>query len=130
MAGKLAIASTANRRDIDAFLEMTDLAQYFPDNAIIARQQLTHPKPHPDAYDQAFVALGLPEEARARVVAFEDDPRGIMSAKAAGLYVCAIATNHSKESLARLAVPPDLIASSFSEFARLLGVPDVLPVLD
>jgi beta-phosphoglucomutase-like phosphatase (HAD superfamily) len=60
---------------------------------------------------------------RRYVVAFEDDPRGIMSAKAAGLYTCAITTCYSRQLLAELEVPPDLIADSFAQFATLLGMP-------
>ncbi len=123
LAGKMAIASTATRRDIDMFFEKTGLGEFFPNEKIIARQQLTHPKPHPDAYNQAFAALGLPESARGKVAAFEDDPRGVMSAKAAGLYACAITTIHKREDLEKLAVPPDLIAESYAEFAGLFGLP-------
>ncbi len=126
LAGKMAIASTATRRDIDIFFEKTGLGEFFPNDKIIARQQLAHAKPHPDAYNKAFATLGLPESARAKVAAFEDDPRGVMSAKAAGLYVCAITTIHKREALAKLAVPPDLIADSYVEFARLFGLPDTL----
>jgi len=120
---KLAIASTACRRDIDIFLGMTDLIRFFPDARIIAREQLTHAKPHPQAFNLAFATLGLPEGTRTQVVAFEDDPRGIMSAKAAGLYTCAITTRFTKKDLAKLAVPPDLIADSYAEFARLFDLP-------
>jgi beta-phosphoglucomutase-like phosphatase (HAD superfamily) len=123
LAGKLAIASTANRRDIQIFLEMTGLDTIFPAHTIISREQLTHPKPHPEAFNLAFAALGLPEGARPHVAAFEDDPRGIMSAKAAGLYTYAITTKFSKNQLAQLAVPPDLTAGSFAEFSSLFGLP-------
>jgi len=122
-AGKLAIASTANRRDIDISFEITGLGEFFPDDKIISRQVFTHAKPHPEAFNLAFAALGLPETSRSKVIAFEDDPRGVMSAKAAGLYTCAITTRHKKEGLAKMAVPPDLIADSYAEFAELLGLP-------
>lgn len=128
LKGKLAIASTSFRRDVILFFDMTGLHRFFPDKRIITRENFTHPKPHPEAYDLAFASLGLPESARPKVAAFEDDPRGIMSAKAAGLYTCAIATRYKKEDLAELAVPPDLIAGSFAEFTELLGLPAKLNV--
>lgn len=121
--GKLAIASTAYRRDIQVFVEITGLGRFFPETRIISREQLSHPKPHPDAYNQAFVALGLPESDRPRVVAFEDDPQGILSAKDAGLYVCALTSRFNRQGLAELAVPPDVIADDYHEFGQLLGVP-------
>lgn len=129
LEGKLAVASTACRRDIDVFFEMTKLHRYFPDERIISRENFTHPKPHPEAFNLAFNALGLPERKRGHVLAFEDDPRGVMSAKAAGLYVCAITTKRiTKEDFARLAVPPDLVADSFAEFAKLFDLPDTLNI--
>jgi beta-phosphoglucomutase-like phosphatase (HAD superfamily) len=83
---------------------------------------VTHAKPNPEVYDKAVAALGLPDEARPFTLAFEDDPRGIMSAKAAGLYTCAITTRFTKAELASLEVAPDLIAESYAEFEQLLGL--------
>lgn len=117
----LAIASTAIRRDIDIFLESSGLGAYFTPDHIISKADVTHPKPNPEAFDKGFRVLGLPERARGNVLAFEDNPRGIMSAKAAGLYTCAITTIHSRESLAAQPVAPDLIAGSYAEFEALLG---------
>ena len=74
----------------------------------------------PEAFDKAFLTLKLPEESRSHVLAFEDNPRGVMSAKAAGLYVCCITTMYSKEQLLALDVAPDLVADSYAEFRQLL----------
>jgi len=70
----------------------------------------------------AFAKLGLSESDRGQVCAFEDDPRGIMAAKAAGLFTCAITTRYSREHLAALEVAPDLIADSYLEFAGHFGL--------
>lgn len=120
---KLAIASTAYRRDIDIYFEISGLRDLFPDDRIISRELFSHPKPHPEAFDLAFKALDLPEAARPKVAVFEDDPRGIASAKAAGLFVCALTTRFSKSELESLPVTPDLIAASYRELAKKLGVP-------
>jgi beta-phosphoglucomutase-like phosphatase (HAD superfamily) len=48
------------------------------------------------------------------VLAVEDDPRGIMSAKAAGLFTAAITTRHSHASLETLAVAPDVTVDSYA----------------
>ena len=121
----MAIASTAVRRDIDIFLdELTDLRGYFPDSHIVSLESIhyTEAKPHPAAFDKAFKTLGLPEEDRAHVLAFEDDPRGIRSAKAAGLYVCAITTRFAADHEALLAAKPDMIIDSYDDFMKILNV--------
>ncbi len=120
--GRLAIASTAVRRDIDLFLGKTGLTVLFPEERIKSKESITHPKPHPEVFDAAFSSLGIPESDRRSVCAFEDDPRGIMSAKAAGLFVCAITTRYPAGELARLEVAPDLIADTYVEFAHHFGL--------
>jgi beta-phosphoglucomutase-like phosphatase (HAD superfamily) len=122
LQNKLAVASTAVRRDVNLFFEMTGLDEYFPNERIKTKESITHPKPHPEVFDRAFASLGLPEADRAQVCAFEDDPRGIMAAKAAGLYVCAITTRFDAESLRGLEVPPDFVADSYAEFAQHFGL--------
>ncbi|HEY4160587.1 MAG TPA: HAD family phosphatase [Candidatus Saccharimonadales bacterium] len=126
LQGRLAIASSAIRRDIDIFLEMTGLDKYFPPERIISKADITHAKPNPEAFDKAFLTLELLESDRGRVLAFEDNPRGIMSAKAAGLFTCAITTVLPREELAALTVPPDLIAASYDEFRELLSKPSTI----
>jgi beta-phosphoglucomutase-like phosphatase (HAD superfamily) len=122
LTNKMAIASTARRQDIDTFIEMIDAGTYFPPERIISKSDVTHPKPNPEAFDKAFQLLGLPDKQRGHVLAFEDNPRGVMSAKAAGLFTCAITTVNSREVLMNQAVVPDLVAASFAEFETLLGL--------
>lgn len=122
LKGKMAIASTAVRRDIDIFVEMFGLEELFPSKHIIDKHQVTHLKPHPEVFDKAFKTLGLPESKRGKVAAFEDDPRGIASAKAAGLFVFAITSIYDREHLEKQAMPPDVIADSYAEFAKLIGL--------
>lgn len=123
LAGKLAVASTSSRRDIDLFFGMTGLDKVFSDEHIISRERFTHAKPHPECFNMAFDTLGLPESARMQVAAFEDDPRGIMAAKAAGLFTFAVTTRYSREQLAALEIAPDVIAQDFHELAQILQVP-------
>jgi beta-phosphoglucomutase-like phosphatase (HAD superfamily) len=119
--GRLAIASSAIRAEIDIFLEMTGLDEFFTEERIISKEKVAFAKPHPQTYQLAFAALGLPENARRRVLAFEDDPRGVLSAQGAGLFTCAITTRHNREYFSSLAAVPDLIADDFVEFQELLG---------
>ncbi len=120
---KFALATNAIERDVDVFLDKYDLRQYFPEDRIISFEKTSKPKPDPESFDLAFRSLGLPDSARPQVVGFEDNPRGIQSVKAAGLYACAITTRLSAEDMAGLPVQPDLIANSYDEFAMLLKVP-------
>jgi beta-phosphoglucomutase-like phosphatase (HAD superfamily) len=119
--GKLAIASTAVRRDIIIALEVIGVQEFFPNACIISKDMFSHAKPHPEAFQLALKSLQLPASVLpAQVLAFEDDPRGVMSAKATGLYTCAITSRYNKKDLAELEVPPDLIADSYAEFKKLL----------
>lgn len=115
---KMAVASTAIRRDVDIFLGKMGLGNLFPDNRIKTKESITHPKPNPEVFNLAFASLGLPEGAKPSVCAFEDDPRGIMAARTAGLYVCAIGTRYTTENLMALEVPPHIAFSKYSEFMQ------------
>jgi len=121
LSSQLAVASTACRRDIDLFFTSHGFAAYFPDERIISREKFTRAKPDPEPFNMAFETLGLPEADRPFVAAFEDDPRGIQSAKTAGLFTCAIATRFTRQELSALGVAPDLIADSYEEFDHLFS---------
>lgn len=118
LANHMAIASTAIRRDIDIFLDKTGLKELFPDERVKSKESTTKLKPDPEVFNLAFASLDLAESDRPHVCAFEDDPRGVTSAKAAGLYVCAITTRYSKTELLTAETPPDLIADTYEEFTR------------
>ena len=120
---KNAVASTAILADIQTFLDMHNLAYLFPDERIVDVARVEHPKPHPEAFDKAFLSLGLPEHERGNVVAFEDDPRGMLSARKAGLYVCGITTRYSKEFLMKVEARPDYVADSFQELRGHFRLP-------
>lgn len=122
MKKHLAIATSALRRDCMIFLEKYDLNYLFPEDHIISAEKVTKPKPDPQCFELAFLSLGLAEKARKNVLAFEDNPRGIVSAKAAGLYVCAITTRLMRDDPAMIEARPDIIADSFEEFKTLLGL--------
>lgn len=120
LKNKLAIATSAIHRDVEIFLQKYNLTDKFLQNKIISHEDVARPKPDPQCFDLAFKSLDLPDSARQSVLAFEDNPRGITSAKAAGLYVCAITTRYARESAEMKAAKPDLIADSYTEFRELL----------
>ncbi len=119
------IASTANGADVRTFLGMTGLRPFFPDSHIIALENVDpdKTKPHKQAFDRAFLSLGLPEKARPHVFAFEDDPRGMLSARRAGLTVCAITSRYDRDFLRQVEAKPDYIADSFAEFRDMFDLP-------
>jgi len=122
LAHRLALATSAIERDIAIFLDKYDLHTQFPPEHIISAEKVTKPKPDPECFDLAFKSLGLPDSARRQVLAFEDNPRGMRSAKEAGLFVCAITTRLSPDDPALIAAEPDMVAATYAEFADLLGI--------
>jgi HAD superfamily hydrolase (TIGR01509 family) len=119
----LALATSAIERDITIFLDKYSLHAEFPMRHIISAEKVTKPKPNPECFDLAFKSLDLPDTARRHVLAFEDNPRGMLSAKDAGLFVCAITTRLDPNDSALLAAKPDLVAETYAEVAERLGVP-------
>ncbi|HEX4661996.1 MAG TPA: HAD family hydrolase [Candidatus Saccharimonadales bacterium] len=116
-----AIGSAAIRQDIDIFLEMMDITDLFPDHRIKSFESVTKFKPDPEVFNVAFESLGLPESARGQVVVFEDDPKGIAAAKAAGLFACAITTRFAKADLLSRPVRPDFAADDYDEIRAYFG---------
>lgn len=79
---------------------LTDLAlrTLGPHNfdTVICGDEVTHPKPHPEAYTTAAARLGVPAQ---RCVAVEDSPAGATAALAAGTTVLAVPNGHDLSHL-------------------------------
>ncbi|RBP51265.1 HAD family hydrolase [Arenicella xantha] len=86
----MAIATGAERADIERSMSAHQLAHYFTTTA--TRSEVTLGKPAPDVYLLACERLQVEP---ARGVAFEDTAAGVMSAKAAGLICIAIPNRFS-----------------------------------
>ncbi len=82
---RLGLASSANRRVIDAVLAASGLAACFA--ATVSAEEVAHGKPAPDVYLAAAERLGV-EPAHA--VAVEDSSNGLRAAAAAGMAVIAV----------------------------------------
>ncbi len=80
-----AIASNAQREWVDRVLEITGLTGRFCTIATV--DEVEHPKPAPDVYLLAASRLGIPPE---HCAAFEDSPRGLAAAHAAGMFTVAV----------------------------------------
>jgi beta-phosphoglucomutase-like phosphatase (HAD superfamily) len=70
---------------VEAVLKASGLLQHF--EFIVAKEDVTAPKPDPEGYRLALAKLDLPPS---EVVALEDSPTGLAAAKAAGLRVIAV----------------------------------------
>lgn len=77
---------------------------------LVAAEDVTEGKPHPEGYRKAADALGYDIT---RCLVIEDAPAGIHAGRAAGAQVLAVATSHAADDLtAAHAVVPDLRACS------------------
>ncbi len=86
---KLAVVTTTSLANVTTVLKSVGLDAAFP--LIIAREDVSRPKPHPEAYRKALLKLKIrPTEC----VALEDSPSGLASAQAAGIR--AIAVGHRR----------------------------------
>lgn len=112
--GRLAIGSSARRVDIDSYLKTKSLTELFNGN-ITSIESVVHAKPHPEVFLLALKSLEVDGIQLKNVCVFEDDPKGIMAAKAAGLFACAITTRYSREQFETLNVAPDIIANTYDE---------------
>jgi HAD superfamily hydrolase (TIGR01509 family) len=84
---RLAIATNSVRVEANLVLGHLGIAPRL--EAVVAREDYAEPKPAPDAYRAAALALGLPP---AECVVIEDTARGVRSGVAAGCVVVALAT--------------------------------------
>ena len=119
--GKMAIATGAIRNEVDIFLKLSRMSDYFEDR-VVTINDVTHPKPHEEPFIKGFQTLGLSDEYRSNVVAFEDDPQGIASAHSAGLFPIAITTRHELAIFEQSTIKPGIVADSYEEFAELFEI--------
>ncbi len=88
---KLAIASSSSRDWVMTHLNRMKLDRYF--EAIATKEEVQLTKPYPYLYEVALKKLGL---FPYQVIAIEDSPFGITSAKAAGIFTVAIPNEITK----------------------------------
>jgi len=110
----VALVSGAFRAEIEPVLEAAGLTQEF--RCLVTADDVVHGKPHPEGYERALAALGIPPED---AVAFEDTEAGVAAAKDAGLRCIAVAGTLPRARLARADQIVDTIDLPLLE--RLLG---------
>lgn len=89
----MAVASNAERPNVDFVLEGSGLAAHF--RVAIDGAQVERPKPAPDIYLMAADAL---ETAPGNCIVFEDSMPGVQAARAAGMRVVGMQTTHAELS--------------------------------
>jgi HAD superfamily hydrolase (TIGR01509 family) len=91
---KLALVTGSPRADIDRFLVAEQQGLF---ETIVTCDDVKHSKPDPEPYALARDRLGLPAE---RVLAIENSPYGIVSARGAGLLTAGLTTTLPAADLA------------------------------
>ncbi|TMP38056.1 HAD family hydrolase [Pseudoalteromonas rubra] len=114
---KLALVTGSTRAEAIPVLEHYDLLHFF--ECIVTKDDVKHPKPHPEPYIQALVSLQVsPEQA----IAIEDTTTGLTSGCTAGLQVLVIPNQHSaKQDFSRAAWQETSLQSAQPLIERLIG---------
>jgi sugar-phosphatase len=100
-----AIVSSGRRADVHGLLAELGLTELFA--VIVASEDVTEGKPHPEGFLTACAQLGVSPED---VVVFEDAPAGVAAAKAAGAACVAVTTTRPGHQLAEA----DLVVGDFT----------------
>lgn len=102
---KLAIVTGCGREQLDLVHTENQLLKFF--DLIVTSDDCSDRKPHPEPYLNALRALGLSAD---QCIAIEDSPRGLASAKAAGLRCIVVPTELTEmlEFPGALAIEKDL----------------------
>ena len=89
-----AVGSSTLRENIECVIDQLGVRDAFA--AIITGEDVHEGKPHPEVFQKAADALGMPHSS---CVVFEDAHVGIEAAKRAGMRVVAVATTHPADTL-------------------------------
>ncbi|MGN6799820.1 MAG: HAD family hydrolase [Gaiellaceae bacterium] len=91
----LGLVTSAYRSEVDPVLDVTGLREAF--TAIVALDDVTNGKPHPEPYLRIAELLGV---SASELIVFEDTEAGVEAAKAAGAYVIALTRTLGADRLA------------------------------
>ena len=90
---KLAICSSSPRRWVAQNLRRWGIEDFFDE--VVTGSDVTKIKPDPQSYLRVLEVLNLSAE---NCIAFEDSPKGVESAKAAGIFCVAVPNSITEES--------------------------------
>jgi HAD superfamily hydrolase (TIGR01509 family) len=109
---RMAIVTSSKPNHFKTIHSRTRLLKYF--EFVITSDEFSHYKPHPEPYLKALEKSGLSKE---ECFVIEDSRRGLLSAKAAGLFCIVIPNELTKTSNFDEA---DMVLSHISELKNLL----------
>jgi len=117
----MGIVSAAPKDEIAVILEEHELLEPF--SFIVSSDEITYHKPAPEPYELALRRIEsiCAELPRSRVVAIEDSPAGIRSAKAAGIKVIAVAHYLGRSELKQADLVIDHISKASPEIIESLA---------
>lgn len=107
---KMGIASSNSHHLVDSVTEKLGISKYL--SCIITACDVNKGKPAPDVYLKASDELGVNP---ANCLVFEDISAGIMAGKNAGMKVCAIADEYSKDQLNQKKELADYFIEDYTE---------------
>jgi HAD superfamily hydrolase (TIGR01509 family) len=87
---RLAVASSSRTSWVEAALETLGIRRCF--ELLVTGDMVQRSKPHPEIYVLAAQRLGVPPD---RCLAVEDSPKGVQSARAAGMTVVGVRTEYT-----------------------------------
>lgn len=94
---KMAVGSAAIKFNVDFVLDGLDIREYFP--VVVSAENVVMSKPDPETFIKAAELLGIkPEDC----VVFEDNPKGVESARRAGMKSVVLTTMHEVHEFERL----------------------------
>lgn len=100
-----AIASSGPRANAAAIVAALGLEGAFA--AVVAAEDVTHGKPHPEVFLAAAARLGV---APARCVVLEDAPPGLEAGRRAGMRTIGVLSTHAR-------LEADLVVAAFADLA-------------
>lgn len=113
---RMGIATSNSRQLAELVIESRGIGGYF--DIITTGCEVANGKPSPDIYLKAAKHLSAKPDA---CVVFEDIPEGILAAKRAGMYVCAVEDEASRDLWQEKTDLADACIHDYYEILRRLG---------
>lgn len=113
------IVSSSYKDDILKYLKEFNIDKYFKD--VLSTKNISRGKPYPDVYN---LASSLVDASKENILAIEDSPNGIISAKQAGLKTCMIPDlSYPDENLVKII---DILQLDLIDLMKYLSDNDII----
>lgn len=117
----MAIGTAAIKENVDFVLDGLNIRHYF--NAIVSADEVEQSKPHPETFTKCALQLG---RFAKDCIVFEDSPKGIEAAAAAGMVAVVITSMHKAEEFATY----DNVLLTSEDFAGIWADPGFKIILN